>query len=52
MCYCTNYSGSSLNMSVDKYGRYSIIEGKPIGLNKECGLPVALEGDYNIEINV
>jgi hypothetical protein len=35
-------------MSVDKFGRYSEIGGKPGFHDKDCGLPLTSEGDYNI----
>jgi hypothetical protein len=35
-------------MSVDKFGRYSDISGKLSSRDKDCGLPLTSEGDYNI----
>lgn len=35
-------------MSVDKFGRYSLIGENPITYNKTCGWTVTTDGDYNI----
>lgn len=35
-------------MSVDKFGRYSVTGEKPNVLNRNSGLPLTAEGDYNI----